>query len=339
MWRKSVLAVLAFGCAGVAQAFPLCMYGVNNPADVKTLKKAGFTCLQSYQTAPETLAPLARAAQKHRMQAVFYPNQIIGSPYEEQARSWPMLAWYLVDEPDVNQWTRERVQQAHENAKRAFPDTPTALVIGQGKTDTPFYDLSDILMVDWYPVPHLKLSSFGDQVRMAKEGQQHYGAGKKPLWGVVQAFDWKEFKQFRPDNKRIGRFPTQEEIRFMAYDAIVNGADGLFFFTFNHQKHPLPQIQPEWWSRVRNVNRELARLRPILEKGTLIKTPVQTAYPLVVQTRLYKNRRYTILINRSEKSVATPEGFLTKAYKPLFGTVKSAQLPPHAVWVLKSKNK
>jgi len=80
-------------------------------------------------------------------------------------------------------------------------------------------------------------------------------------------------------------------------------------------------------------------LRPVLEKGTLIENPVRTDAPLAVQTRLYKNHRYTILVNRSDKSVAAPEAFLTKAYKPLFGTKKTPQLAPYAVWVLKSKNK
>ena len=340
MFRKTtfVAAVLCCCIHGV-QSFPLCMYGVNEPADVKTLKKAGFNCLQTYQTEPEKLAPLAQAARKQKMQTVFYPNKIIGSSYEEQARNWPMLAWYLVDEPDVNRWTRERVQETYNNTKHAFAHTPAALVIGQGKTATPFYDLPDILMVDWYPVPHLSLPSFGDNVRFAKEGQQKYGAAMRPLWGVVQTFDWKEFKQALPDNERIGRFPTRDEIRFMAYDAIINGAQGLFFFTFNHQKQPLPKIQPEWWARVANVTRELARLLPVLEKGERIKTPVALAFPLAAQTRLYKKHNYTFLINRSDKPVAAPQDFLTKTYKPLFGTVKTPQVPPYSVWVLKSKHK
>ena len=320
-------------------AFPLCIYGVDEPQSVRYVKKAGFNCFHTYRSDPELLAPLAQEAQKHHMQVVFYPDRIIGSDYEQQALNWPVLAWYLVDEPDVWRWTRKRVQDAHNNSRSAFPHTPTTLVIGQGKTATPFYDLSDILMVDWYPVPHLPLQSFGDNVRFAKEGQKKYGVGDRPLWGVVQIFDWKAFKQHRPDNDRIGRFPTQEEIRFMSYDGIVNGAEGLFYFIFTAKDGIMPNTQPDWWERVRQVSKELSRFRPVLEKGTLIQSPVETAYPLAAQTRLYKNRRYTILVNRSDKPVAAPKEFLTKAYKPLFGTVKSTQIAPYGVWVLKSKNK
>ena len=339
MFRKVVFSLFGLALYTTAASFPLCMYGVDKPEYVKTLKKAGFTCLQTYKSDPEILTPLAKQAQKYGLQVVFYPNKIIGSSYEEQARTWPVLAWYLVDEPDVHRWSRERVIEADRQANNAFPNHQTTLVIGQGKTAVSFYDLADVLMVDWYPVPHLALSSLGDNVRWAKEGQKTYGAGQRPLWAVVQSFDWKEYKQYRPDNERIGRFPTQDEIRFMVYDAVLNGADGIFYFIFSSNEQPLPLVKPEWWARVKNVNKEFSRLLPVLEKGEIIPCPVDTAYPLAAQTRAHKKHRYTILANRSDKPVSTPPQFLTKTYKPLFGTSKTAQIPPYAVWVLKSKNK
>ncbi len=321
--------------AAAAGSFPLCMYGVNNPDDLKLLKKSGLTCVQSYTRTPEKLAPLARAAKKYHMQVVFYPNQIIGSAYEQEAATWPVLAWYVVDEPDVARWSRERVITAREKARRAFAAHDNALVISQGKTKVPFYDLPDNLMVDWYPVPHLALTSFGDNVRWAKEGQQRMGVGERPLWGVVQIFNWKEYKQYRPDNDRIGRFPTREEIRFMSYDGIVNGADGLFYFVFTTENKPLPQAQPEWWERVQAVTKELARLRPVLEGGRVVENPIEVAAPLVMQTRVYKKKLYSILINRSDKAVTVPEELLSKKYKVLYGGPKSAQIAPYDVWVLK----
>ena len=339
MFRKIIFFVWGLAAVTAVRAFPICMYGVNEPIYLKTLKEAGFTCVQTYQTDPAQLAPLAQAARKQKMQVVFFPQQVIGSSYEQAARNWPVLAWYLVDEPDVNRWTREQVAQAYQETKAAFPHTPTALVIGQGQTETPFYDLADRLMVDWYPVPHLRLESFGDQVRDAKAGQQRYGAGPNPLWGVVQTFDWKEFKQYRPDNDRIGRFPTQDEIRFMSYDGIINGAQGLFYFVFSTQKKPLPLARPEWWQRVTNVTREIARLRPVLEKGRPMRTSEPLAYPLAAKTWVYKKHRYTLLVNRSDGPVAAPEAFLSKKYKALFGTEKGTHLARHAVWILRSKDK
>ena len=320
-----------------ANPFPICMYGVNNPADVPAVKKAGFNCFQTYRPEPETLAALARAAKKHRLHVVFRPNKVIGSAYEEAARHWPILAWYLVDEPDVHKWSRDRVIEAREITRNAFPLHENTLVIGQGKTRISYYDLPDNLMMDWYPVPHLALTSFGDNVRWAKEGQQSTGAAERPLWGVVQSFNWKEFKQYRPDNDRIGRFPTEDEIRFMSYDGIINGATGLFYFVFTTHGKPLPTEQPEWWARVAAVSKELAKLQPVLEKGELTDNPVEVTAPLVMQTRRYKRRLYSILINRSDKPVSVPEELLRKEYGLYFGGQKTSEIPPYTVWVLKRK--
>ncbi len=337
MWLRNfgILLGLLVSVPVCGAEFPLCIYSVNNPADLKTIKKAGFACVQSYQHEPEKLAPLARQARKLKMKVVFYPNKVIGSTYEKEALLWPILAWYLVDEPDIAKWSRERVMQARDAAREAFPQDENALVISQGKTKVPFYDLPDNLMMDWYPVPHLALTSFGDNVRKAKEGQREMGVGERPMWGVVQIFNWKEFKQYRPDNDRIGRFPTAEEIRFMSYDGIVNGASGLFYFTFNTHGKPLPTEKPEWWARVVKTTCELNKFLPILEKGVLTDNPVEVSAPLAMQTRQYKRHLYSILINRSTEAVRVPEELLHKQYKIISGGPKSEQMPPHTVWVLK----
>lgn len=332
-----MLAFLFITATAQAGHFPLCMYGVDNPTDLPLLKKAGFTCIQTYQRDPEKLAPLAKAAKKLGMKVIFYPNKVISSAYEKEAATWPVLAWYLVDEPDVARWSRSRVIETREKARAAFPNHENTLVIGQGKTKIPYYDLPDNLMMDWYPVPHLPLTSFGDNVRFAKEGQQYYNAGGRNLWGVAQIFNWKEYKQYRPDNDRVGRFPTADEIRFMSYDGIVNGATGLFYFIFTTEGKPLPTAAPEWWTRVEKVSKELAKLRPVLEKGVLVQNPVEVSAPLAAQTRYYKNRLYVILLNRSDAPVSVPDDFLTPVYKTVFGETRTSQISPYGVWVLKSK--
>lgn len=318
-----------------AREFPLCLYGVNNTADLKIIKKAGFSCIQTYTNDVETLNKLANKASKNGLKIVFRPDALIGTMYEQKASKWPILAWYLVDEPDVNHWSRERVIQVYQAAKQAWPEHATALVIGQGKTDTPYYDIPDVMMMDWYPVPHLPLTSFGDNVRYVKEGLAKMGIQDHPIWGVVQIFDWKNYKQFRPDHDRIGRFPTMDEIRFMSYDGILNGATGLFYFTFHHQKQPLPQIAPEYWARVKTVVRELAKFKKIIENGTVVENPVLVHSPLKMQTWQYKGHLYFVVLNASAEGQPLPAALQDKAFKTLYGGKKASTLPPYAVLVLK----
>lgn len=337
MWAKTTLASILFVCSAAAYAgeFPLCMYGVNDPKDVPTVKQAGFSCFQTYRQEPELLEKLASAARQEGMKTLFYPRRILeDKTFTEQARTWPMLAWYLVDEPDVAGWSRERVAQSHRQAKEAFPNHPTALVVGQGKTAVPFYDLSDVFMVDWYPVPHLPLTSLGDQVALAKAEIQKTDRPDKPLWAVVQLFDWKEYKQYRPDDDRIGRFPTQKELRFMSYDAIMNGATGLFYFIFTTNGKPLPSAAPEYWARLTPVSKELASLRPVLEGGKLVKDPVSQAGALELKTWKYDGDKYTLVLNPTEISQPVPQKLLKKKYRPLFGVSKTEQMPAYGVWVL-----
>lgn len=329
--------LLIICCANVlfAREFPLCMYSVSDVEDLSLLKKAGFTCIQSYVKEPEKLALLAQEAAKQGLKTVFYPQQVIGSSYEKQASSWPVLAWYIVDEPDVAKWSRPRVQEQEKKAKTVWPQHLTSLVVGRGRTLIPYYDLTDVMMVDWYPVPHLELTSFGDNVAWTKQGMKHYGADDHPLWGVVQAFDWKEFKQYRPDNDRIGRFPTKEEIRFMSYDGIINGATGLFYFHFNSFDKKLPAAQPEYWERLTAVIKELGKLRPVLEQGELIGNALEVKAPLILQARRYKGHTYFFLLNRSKQEQLVPAPLLTKRYKIMFGDVKAEKIAPYGVWVLK----
>ena len=337
MIKKLVFLTLFISCiSGLsAREFPLCLYGVTNPDDLKIIKKAGFSCIQTYNQDPQTMEKLAQRAQELGLKVVFYPNKILGTPYEQKAQKWPILAWYLVDEPDVHHWSRARVEQAHQATKQAFSNHDTALVIGQGHTSIPYYDITDVMMMDWYPVPHLPLTSFGDNVRYTKEGLIQAHKPDHPLWGVVQIFDWINYRQYRPDNDRIGRFPTTAEIRFMSYDGILNGATGLFYYTFNHLKKPMPLSAPEYWGRVKTVLKELAQFKKIIEKGMPVSNSVLISQPLKMQTWQYKGHVYSVLLNASDLSVRVPDALLTKDYKPLYGTKKTEHITAYDVWLLK----
>ena len=333
----TILLCLFISLPILGREFPLCLYGVNDPADLTLIKKAGFSCIQTYKQDPQALEALAQEAQKLDLKVVFSPTKVWKSPYAQKAQQWPILAWYLIDEPDVHRLDRDQVRYQHQTTKKAFPNQPTTLVIGQGKTKIPYYDIPDIMMVDWYPVPHLPLTSFGDNVRYTKEGMVKANAQDHPLWGVVQIFDWKNFKQYRPDNDRIGRFPTEDEIRFMSYHGILNGATGLFYFLFNHLGKPLPQSAPEYWERVRNVTKELAQFKEVIENGTSTDNPIRVEIPLMMQTWQYKGYLYTVVLNTSDKSFSLPAILKDKSFKALYGRKKEDNLPPYYVLILKHK--
>ena len=99
---------------------------------------------------------------------------------------------------------------------------------------TPYRPAFDVTGADIYPVSyppgiHLggsntDISAVGDVTKKMVQA-----AGAKPVWMTLQiAWTGTAPSQSRPD--LVPRFPTLLEERFMAYQAIANGARGLNFF-------------------------------------------------------------------------------------------------------------
>ncbi len=310
--------------------FTLGIYGVNDENEIPVIKQAGFNTVQTYNQNPEYISRLAEKTKQYDMQLLVYPNRVIGGEYENEAHNYPMSAWYICDEPDVNHVSYDNMTERDSVCKNTFPEHKTAFVIGQGKTKIAFYDICDILMMDWYPVPHLPLESFGQNVALAKQGMIDSGCPDKPLWAVVQIFDWKEFKQFRPDNDRIGRFPTKEEIRFMSYDAIFNGATGLFYFVYGSKGIPLPKSRPDEWKYISEVIQELSFMGNIFENGEKIKPSVKVKTPLKIMSYKYEGEKYTVVENPTNESQPLPKKFFNKKkFELLFENI-SPQTPSQA---------
>jgi hypothetical protein len=298
MYRKVLSFLFCFFLNLNLFAFPLCIYGVNSKEDIKAVKKAGFNCFHTYKKDFGTLTTLAALAKKEGLKAVFYPNQIISKKEIKQANTWPMLAWYLYDEPDVHKIAIEDMIRLNNKIKHILPNAPTALVIGQGKTKLDYYNIADILMVDWYPVPHLALKSFGQELALARAKLEP----KTNFWGVVQAFNWKDYKQYRPDNDRIGRFPTEEEIYFMSWQGIANGANGIFYFAFNTGGKKLNKYSPEVWQALKKIIKDIKKFSYFMEKGQEFATPFTLPKELENRTWFYKNKYYTLIVNASKDS-------------------------------------
>ncbi len=330
------LGCLFLSAALTAGSFPLCMYGVNDTKYLKMLKKAGFNCVQTYSKDAAYLRDLAKKAKKLKMTIVPMPEGPIRARIVQEATSWPIKAWYIYDEPDIARLAPQKLRNIESNTNAALPGAPTAFVLSKGVNAKSYYDVADILMVDWYPVPHLQLDSFGQQIRDIKDILKEKNLDDKPVWGVVQSFDWREYKQYRPDNDRIGRFPAQKEMLFMALHGLMEGMSGVFFFTFNSLKVPLPQASPENWDRVVETATILKKFMPIFEEGKILTPPEGKFNNILMQKRLYKGKYYYFVLNNSSKDELMPEIFKAKEYKVIYGE-KADFMPPYETLILKSK--
>lgn len=104
-----------------------------------------------------------------------------------------------------------------------------------------YMDAIDIAGCDIYPIkadlasgrtaPRKEIQIIGKSTRKWTAISQ-----KKPVWMVLQGFSWNELLQVEPENA-LGRpvaYPSFEESRFMAYDAIANGATGILYWDMRY---------------------------------------------------------------------------------------------------------
>ena len=110
-----------------------------------------------------------------------------------------------------------------------------------------YVDAIDITGCDYYAVR----STGTDLQSIGRLVDRWHAIGRgKPVWMVLQAFSWHTIKSAR---SRL--YPSFDQSRFMAYDAIVHGARGLLYWGSNQIDDPAfpassPPKMPPWRRKV-----------------------------------------------------------------------------------------
>lgn len=297
--------LLALACQTVQSAeFPIGLYNVQTVAGLQEAHAAGFTHILGES---EEIASHARNLGLGVI-GIPHPNPVSARPSSAPSIS----AWYISDEPEVNQQSTGTISDIAGEVRRWSPGTPLTLVIGEGKYAAAYAPFVDVMMVDWYPVPHLPLESAGEQVSIAVNSS----AGK-PVWAVLQAMDWRDYPQRDHKKPRIGRFPNFSEIRFMTYHAILRGASGIFYFEFirRYSEGETLLDYPERWQRLKDVVRELRFLKPFFESG-----PGEVLDVPGLEAKAWRRNgdRVTIYLNSTPTEAALPESALDGTWKAAF---------------------
>jgi len=204
------------------------------------------------------------------------PNRRLLMNIVGQLKGHPALgAWKGIDEPaNPNRPARVPVAglvRAYRTLRAADPNHPVVITqapVGTAAQLTPYRPAFDITGADIYPVSYLPgkhagggkrdIGIVGDITRKMVRA-----AGSKPIWMTLQ-IAWSGVIATEQHPANVPRFPTLSQERFMAYQAIVNGARGLAFFGGHLTQIARPaDAQAGWnwtfWERV---------LRPLLEELT-----------------------------------------------------------------------
>ena len=229
-----------------------------------------------------------------------------------------LFAYKGIDEPRNpfrgDKWIRPAgMIRAYRKIKSLDADHPVVVVqaprspVAQLVPYRPSFDITgaDIFPVSYPPGRHSDLPTKDVSVvgEIARKTRQ--AAGAKPYWLTLQ-IAWSGVIPTKSNPDNVPRFPTLQQQRFMAYQAIVNGVSGLVFFGGHVRSVMTPaDAASGWnwtfWRRVlRPVVSELAspELQPALAAQNVAKgvTTANTGVELV--TRRAAGHVYVIAVRK-----------------------------------------
>ena len=249
------VATLVNAEGGSSDFFPIGLYGVRNPGDLEIVQQAGFNSV----VGPANQDFLDKA-QALGLKVMASPGSSAGKSFNasstlEKVKTFdahPALwSWYLVDEPDMHRTPPWKVAMDQRMLKNLHAKSPISLVLYNGVNVPDYGNIPDILMVDNYPIPWMPLAHFAQHLRWARQAVSK----EKPVFAVLQAFDWYYFREVVPGVTEF-RAPTFEELQCMTFMALAQGMDGLIYYTLRAREWDLLK-QPDVWNGLQQVIRSV----------------------------------------------------------------------------------
>ena len=229
--------------------FPLGVYV--HPADkevpyLNRLADSPFNCIIECSADKKMLDKYHAAGLKAIPKAPWNPKW--AGPAAKGLRSHPaLLAWYVIDETPADRAAGKRELQ--RTLEDADPDHPTFAVLDLPRNADALMGAFDIVSTDPYPIGRGRgsISRASEYPRVCREKTW----GLRPLWQVPQSFSWNWMRNY--GHPEENRYPTYEELRSMAWQAIASGANGLLWYSAHHifKCSPPGELEANWGNLVK----------------------------------------------------------------------------------------
>jgi hypothetical protein len=195
-----------------------------------------------------------------------------------------LLYWEISDEPAFT-WNSKEARVSPEQMKKAYDiihktDGKHDVITNHGpvnliSTLKKYNNSTEVVAVDVYPViPQGIKASYalfddglqGDllnpyisQVGEYIDKMKTVVDDSKPVFAVLQGFSWEKLKPDKERDSSMILYPTYAESRFMAYNAIVHGANGILIWGTNYTPQPSKFIDDLY-----TVTKELAAMQEVI---------------------------------------------------------------------------
>ncbi len=255
--------------------FPIAIYETPlTDAALDELAKAGFNTVRLDIAPPSVLRPILGRLHARGMMAWIALGHLIeikdvGGAKAKRLRDLvaalrdepALLVWESLDEPAWGKRDPDALLNGYRIVRRLDPDHPVWMNHAPRNriaTLARFNLAADITGCDIYPVPEPQtqsnlpnktLSVVGDEADKNRAAVLY----RKPIFMVLQGFAWGRLRH------REGVYPTFGQQRFMAWDAVLHGASGIFYWGTRYTPKP-----SRAWADVKTIARELRALAPML---------------------------------------------------------------------------
>lgn len=304
------------------QFFPLGLYVGYAPSSSEAFEvldeiaDSPFNTVLNYQVNEGSIAQIRRyldAADQHGIKVIYsikdfyqgtkyFPKRVGQYKGEEgmtrgvigEFKSHPaILAWYLNDELPTKYIPR--LTKRYELVKQIDPNHPAWIVLYQVKELKKYLKTTDAIGTDPYPIPVNPISIVAEWTQMTREA----AGEKRAIWMVPQIHN---AGIYRKDKEQYPS-PTLEEMRCMAYQCLIHGANGLVFYSFfDLTRDPLGFEKR--WADVKQVGEEIKQLIPILlstEKPLKVHLSSGGQKNIHFSTRQYEGKLYILAANVTRK--------------------------------------
>ncbi len=194
-----------------------------------------------------------------------------------------------------------------------------------------YSEAGDILGTDIYPVPegygHSDMDKSLNCVAQYTEKLDQVGGGK-PIYMVLQGFEWDAL----PGHERTSWAtpqPSWLETRFMAYDAVCHGANGIIYWGMAYAK-----VEDEIWQNLKRIASELRDLTPVLLDGSFQRLASPDP-ALEIHLKRHDGRNYLFVLNTQRqrlgaRKIQLPAGWAESKARVLF---EDRSIEPVQGWV------
>ena len=209
-----------------------------------------------------------------------------------------LVGWYTADERPADQV--ERVFHQYTILRQNNPGGVTFIAQNRPVELVRWRDAVDVMGVDPYPIyniPEGTLSPLEMVTDWVEQAQAAVG-GSRPVWAVIQFFKFGS----------KGHWPTYEELRTMSWMAIVEGAKGLFYWSYGAKGLSWvkdPEVKEQRWKDLVRVTNEIKSLEPALLSPSApeILASHSPSGTIRILPRRVGETRYLIAVNNTPRAV------------------------------------